>query len=126
MRLKPDIVAPGHEILSAYPRNSYYIASGTSMAGPHVVGVVALLWSANPALIGDIAATEAILESSARPYNPDMTSADDLADLEDYLLTFGSGQVCRDETDTTVIPNNITGYGVLDAYRAVQLALASR
>jgi subtilisin family serine protease len=96
------------------------------MAGPHVVGVVALLWSANPALIGDIAATEAILESSARPYNPDMTSADDLADLEDYLLTFGSGQVCRDETDTTVIPNNITGYGVLDAYRAVQLALASR
>ncbi len=126
MRLKPDIVAPGHEILSAYPRNSYYVASGTSMAGPHVAGVVALLWSANPALIGDIAATEVILESSARPYSPDSSSADDLAEFEDYLLTFGSAQVCRDETDTSVIPNNIAGYGVLDAYRAVQMALENR
>lgn len=123
MRLKPDIVAPGHEILSAYPRNSYYIASGTSMAGPHVAGVVALLWSANPALIGDIAATEAILQASAQPYNPDLTPVDDMAELEDLLLTLGSGEVCRDITDTSVIPNNITGYGVLDAYRAVQMAL---
>ncbi len=56
-RVKPDLVAPGQEILSAYPNSTYEYASGTSMAGPHVVGVVALMWSANPSLIGDIETT---------------------------------------------------------------------
>ena len=37
------------------------------MAGPHVVGVVALLWSARPQLVRDIAATKAILENTANP-----------------------------------------------------------
>ncbi|MBA3534596.1 MAG: S8 family serine peptidase, partial [Ardenticatenales bacterium] len=67
-RLKPDIVAPGKDILSAFPGNSYASQEGTSMAGPHVVGVVALLWSANPALIGDIERTEQIIIETAQPY----------------------------------------------------------
>ena len=37
------------------------------MAGPHVVGVVALLWQAHPALSRDIDATEALLNGSANP-----------------------------------------------------------
>ena len=32
------------------------------MAGPHVVGVVALLWSARPQLARDITETKTILE----------------------------------------------------------------
>ena len=37
------------------------------MAGPHIVGVVALMWSANPKLIGDIDRTEQILRETAQP-----------------------------------------------------------
>ena len=47
-RIKPDIAAPGVRVLSAFPGNSYEVLDGTSMAGPHIVGVVALMWSANP------------------------------------------------------------------------------
>ncbi len=68
LRVKPDLAAPGVGILSAFPNGSYAQADGTSMAGPHVAGAVALIWSANPALIGDIEATERILRETARPY----------------------------------------------------------
>jgi subtilisin family serine protease len=100
-RVKPDIVAPGVDIRSALPGSAYGENSGTSMAGPHVVGVVALLWSAQPKLIGDIDATEQIMIETARPYQ-------------------GAPSGC----DQSELPNNGAGYGVVDAYAAVQAALA--
>ncbi|XP_074557251.1 subtilisin-like protease SBT3.5 [Curcuma longa] len=45
--LKPDIAAPGVSILAAY-RDSYVFRSGTSLACPHVSGVVALLKALHP------------------------------------------------------------------------------
>lgn len=103
-RTKPDLLAPGDEILSAAPGGTYARASGTSMAGPHVAGVVALLWSANPALIGDIEATERILIETARPY-----------DGEGGLGCAGDGEA-----------SNVYGHGLVDAYAAVSAALDSR
>jgi len=99
-RIKPDIVAPGVNVRSSLPGNTYGEESGTSMAGPHIAGVVALLWSAQPKLIGDIDKTEQILRETARPYA-------------------GTPSGC----DHGELPNNGEGYGVVDAYAAVRAAL---
>ena len=104
-RVKPDLIAPGVQVLSAYPQNTYYRADGTSMACPHVVGVVALVWSANSDLIGDIDRTEQILTETAQPY--------------DYTQQ-GTPQCGQQGT----VPNDAVGYGIVDAYAAVQRALA--
>ncbi|KAF4467133.1 serine endopeptidase [Fusarium albosuccineum] len=40
--IKPDIAAPGGNILSAYLNDEYAVLSGTSMACPYVAGVAAL------------------------------------------------------------------------------------
>jgi len=100
-RIKPDIVAPGVDILSSVPGGNYESNQGTSMAGPHVVGAVVLLWSADPSLIGDIDRTEQLLIQAADPY----TGSTDVGCFE------GS------------IPNAAYGYGILDVYEAVKETL---
>ncbi|ERJ11788.1 S8 family serine peptidase [Haloplasma contractile] len=46
--IKPDVSAPGVGIISTYPGGYYYIASGTSMAAPHVAAAAALVLQAHP------------------------------------------------------------------------------
>lgn len=43
LKLKPEITAPGGNIYSTLPRNSYGNMSGTSMASPHIAGAAALM-----------------------------------------------------------------------------------
>lgn len=104
-RMKPDFVAPGtwqsyqQGLLSTYIGSTpYNTVQGTSMAAPHISGIVALLWSANPALIGDYEATYAILRDTARRV---------------------SDTRCQDAAGD---PNNVYGYGRVDAFAAVAKA----
>jgi bacillopeptidase F len=63
--MKPDVSAPGVDIRSAVPTNDYELMSGTSMATPHITGVVALLKQANASLTID--QIEEILFDTAIP-----------------------------------------------------------
>jgi subtilisin family serine protease len=104
-RLKPDVVAPGVSVRSSLlnATNAYGTLSGTSMAAPHVAGVVALLWSAQPNLRGKIDETEALLRQTATP----------------ITTTQQCGNV-----DAGATPNNTFGYGLINAQAAVQAATA--
>ncbi len=105
-RVKPDIGAPGVSVLSALPGGTYGENSGTSMAGPHIVGVVALVWSANPKLIGNIDATEQILRDTAQ-----------------RVEIVSEEIVCGNPNAT---PNDFVGYGIVDAYAAVKRAMEQK
>jgi subtilisin family serine protease len=63
-----DVAAPGSWILGPYQTNgqiSYYYLGGTSMASPHVAGIVALMAQKKPSLTAPQA--ETFLEASAIP-----------------------------------------------------------
>ncbi|HON57754.1 MAG TPA: S8 family serine peptidase, partial [bacterium] len=50
---KMGVVAPGFEILSTIPNNKYAVFSGTSMAAPHISGILALALSKHLKYGGD-------------------------------------------------------------------------
>jgi serine protease AprX len=64
-RPKPDILAPGEQIVSAAPGGGYQKMSGTSMASPHIAGISALLLERNPKL--EPWQIKKILMESAKP-----------------------------------------------------------
>lgn len=100
--MKPDVVAPGVSVRSAIPKGNYAVFSGTSMAGPHAAGVVALMISANPGLRGEVALLEDILKKTALP----------IASTEQCAGLPGDS-----------IPNPTYGYGRINALAAVEMAL---
>ncbi len=86
--------APGVSLRSSVPTDGYAFFSGTSMAGPHVVGAVALLLGARPDLKGRVDMIEELVRSSA------------------LGLTTLDG--CGGDTASS-IPNNTYGSGRIDA-----------
>lgn len=101
-RSKPNVSAPGVGVRSCTPGGNYAFFSGTSMAGPHVAGAVALILSAAPELKGNVDVIEDILEQTSVPKYTDQT--------------------CNGIAGTE-IPNNTYGYGRIDVLEAVKLAL---
>ncbi len=100
--LKPQVIAPGTYILSSYDTSdsTYASMSGTSMAAPHVAGLVALMWSAAPCLKGNYANTETIIEYTAT------------------RVSYSDGVHPANSS-----PNYATGWGEINALSAVNSAL---
>jgi subtilisin family serine protease len=103
-RVKPDIAAPGTNTRSAtnVSDSDYGTASGTSMAGPHVAGGIALLLSAVPGLIGNVDEVEARMGRTAF-----------------RISTASCGST------PGVFPNNLFGNGRLDALCAAHDVLSN-
>jgi subtilisin family serine protease len=88
--IKPEVSAPGVSVYSSYVGGGYARLSGTSMAGPHVAGVVALMRQANPN--ADVQTIKTALMNTARD-------------------------------EGTAGEDNTYGWGVIDAYAAVQAVM---
>ncbi|WP_292731514.1 S8 family serine peptidase, partial [Methanoculleus sp.] len=91
--IKPDVMAPGVSVISAYPGGQYASMQGTSMACPAVAGTAALMLSGNETL----------------------TPADVKAALMETAVHIGE--------DGAILPvmqkNNAYGAGRINAYEAV-------
>lgn len=92
-KIKPELVAPGVSIKSTWPNNQYHYLNGTSMATPHVVGLIALLLSYKNDL--GVEQVKEILKNSAKP---------------------------REDQEFPGTPNSGYGYGLIDAEYAQLLA----
>lgn len=95
-----DVVAPGSNILSTVLNNGIGTKDGTSMATPHVAGVCALVLSANPCLTGQ--QVRDIIEQTSQK-------------VGGYSYTTTAGR-------PNGTWNSQMGYGLVDAYAAVQMA----
>ncbi len=100
-RMKPDITAPGVNIRSSVPGNGYAGGwNGTSMAGPHVAGLVALMLSAHPELKGDVDGIERIITETAIPAGSPIPNTTYGYGRMDALAALGLG-----DSDTDGMPD---------------------
>jgi len=121
LALKPDIGAPGANILSTYPLSistGYAILSGTSMATPHVAGAVALLLQARPHTPAQV--VRSLLQNSADPqaspavagaFEPVQRQGAGLLDIDDVILAttrVEPGKLSLGETEFGPITRTLT------------------
>ena len=97
------------------------------------------MWSANPDIIGDIDRTEQILIETATPFGGTLAGLDlelvitqmfgeEMAqsvteDLPEPAQPAVETGTCISGTDLSQVPNNIAGYGIVNAYEAVKRTL---
>ena len=94
--IKPDLVAPGEQIISSTPYNNFDAKSGTSMAAPHVSGIAALFmqW-------GIVKGNDRFLYGER---------------LKNYLV-----RGARRTRQEVSYPNQLWGYGTVCAYEGFEI-----
>ena len=97
-KVNPDVSAPGVGVVSSVPGGGYDSFSGTSMAAPHTAGTLALVLSAEIALIGDVEGSTDAVRGTAVNLLDESCGGDEDGD-----------------------PNNVFGDGRIDAAAAVEL-----
>ncbi len=100
-RVRPDVSAPGQGVRSSVRGGGYASFSGTSMASPHAAGAFALLWSAKPQVKGLLRISRCLVERASS-----------------FPVGLLWNQSCGG-TSKFQRPNNMFGWGRVDAYAAV-------
>ncbi|KAK8646617.1 hypothetical protein V6N13_120397 [Hibiscus sabdariffa] len=103
--LKPDIIAPGVDVLAAYPptkrvqpfenydlASDYALLSGTSMSAPHVAGVTVLLKAVHPEW-SPAAIRSALMTTAYTTDNNGTTLTDQATNLPATPLDYGAGHI---------------------------------
>ena len=120
---KPEVCAPGSDIYSAYNNGGYTTMSGTSMSGPHVAGVVALMRSANPNV--DVTTIKQILMDTAIDLGTtgeDNTYGWGFVDAYAAVLAVMNGATYHDHE----ITSEDNGNGIPDIGETVELNVSLR
>ncbi|KAL5755467.1 hypothetical protein ACOSQ2_020213 [Xanthoceras sorbifolium] len=120
--LKPDVIAPGLNILAAWPdkvgpsgipsdkrRTEFNILSGTSMACPHVSGLGALLKAAHPEW-SPAAIRSALMTTAYTVDNRNETMLDESTGNTSTVMDFGAGHVHPQKAMDPGLIYDITSY----------------
>jgi subtilisin family serine protease len=103
LQMKPDVTAPGVDLLSSLPHNQWsnHDWSGTSMASPHVAAAAALLKERHPSWTP--AQVKSALESTGAPVHP-AGSATELSPLRE-----GGGRIDLVRADNPLVFTDPSG-----------------
>jgi len=103
LEMKPDVTAPGVDILSSLPHDQWspHDWSGTSMASPHVAGAVAVLKGRHPSWT--VEQLKSALESTGDPVHPTGSTG------EVSALREGGGRIDLPRADNPLIFTDPTG-----------------
>ncbi|XP_059640514.1 subtilisin-like protease SBT1.5 [Cornus florida] len=124
--LKPDIIAPGLNILAAWPdrvgpsgiasdkrRTEFNILSGTSMACPHISGLAALLKAAHPEW-SPAAIRSALLTTAYTKDNRGETMIDEATGNSSTVMDFGAGYVHPQKAMDPGLVYDLNSYDYVD------------
>ncbi|CAG7877595.1 unnamed protein product [Brassica rapa] len=124
--IKPDVIAPGLNILAAWPdkigpsgvptdnrRTEFNILSGTSMACPHVSGLAALLKAAHPDW-SPAAIRSALMTTAYTVDNRDERMLDESTGNASAVMDYGSGHVHPTKAMDPGLVYDITSYDYIN------------
>lgn len=124
--LKPDLIAPGLNILAAWPdnvgpsgipsdkrRTEFNILSGTSMACPHVSGLAALLKAAHPEW-SPAAIRSALMTTAYSQDSRGETMLDESTGNSSTVMDYGAGHVHPQKAMDPGLVYDINSYDYID------------
>lgn len=130
--IKPDLLAPGENIRSAYPGGGYRTMTGSSIAAPHVAGAIALVKEKNPNLTPSQLWCYIVLNCDTVPWGspyPNYKNGFGRLNCLRAIDAAPSG-VCSEplrltpySSRLTVFPNPFTSFASVPSYSSARFAL---